>query len=142
MQIIKTNNEKETKDLAGKLAKNFMEGGIIALQGELGAGKTTFAQGFAQGLGIKSKIISPTFLIIRQYPIPNQKNFFYHIDLYRLEKVDIKSSGLDEIFSDPKNIVLIEWSERLRKEDFPKSTVVKIIKLPEDSREIRIDNKH
>lgn len=114
MQIIKTKSIEETKKLAKKLAKKFQAGGILALSGELGAGKTTFAQGFAEGLGIKNKIISPTFLIIRQYPIPNRKNFFYHIDLYRLENIDMKSSGLEEILNNPENIVLIEWAERIK----------------------------
>lgn len=115
MQKIISKNAEETRDLAQKLAQDFMEGGIIALYGELGAGKTTFAQGFAKGLGIKDKIISPTFLIIRQYPIPNRENFFYHIDLYRLEEIDLKSSGLEEIISDPGNVVLIEWANKISK---------------------------
>jgi len=113
MYKIKTKSAEETKKFAQNLAKDFIEGGIIGLSGDLGAGKTTFAQGFAQGLGIEDKIVSPTFLIIRQYPIPNQKNFFYHIDLYRLENIDLKNSGLAEILDDPENIVLIEWADKL-----------------------------
>lgn len=113
MKVIKTKSAQETKDFAKKLAKDFLSGGILGLTGGLGAGKTTFAQGFAQGLGIKGKIISPTFLIIRQYPIPDRTNFFYHIDLYRLEDINLKTSGLEEILQDKENVVLIEWADKL-----------------------------
>lgn len=113
MQKIITKGADETKNFAEDLAKDFLKGGTIALSGGLGAGKTTFAQGFAKGLGIKDKIISPTFLIIRHYPIPYQKNFFYHIDLYRLVNIDITNLGLKEILEDPTNIVLIEWAEKI-----------------------------
>lgn len=113
-----TFSEKETKDLAKKLAKKLS--GIIALTGELGAGKTTFVQGFARGLGIKKKIISPTFVLIRQHQIPKTKKALYHIDLYRLE--DLRELGLKEIISDPNNIVLIEWAEKAKKY-LPKNTI-------------------
>lgn len=114
MQVYKTTGPQETQKIAGTLASGFKSGGVIALSGELGAGKTTFVQGFAEGLGIKDKIISPTFLIIRQYPIPDQKNFFYHIDLYRIEKVSLEDLGLKEILTEPGNIVVIEWPERIK----------------------------
>lgn len=129
MQYI-TNSAKETRDLAKKLAKNL--NGVIALTGELGAGKTTFTQGFAEGLGIKDKIISPTFVLIRQHG----KNF-YHIDLYRLE--NFKDLGLEEIISDPNNIVLIEWAEKIKK-ILPKSTTfINFTTLDKNKREITIE---
>ena len=137
MQKIYTKSAQETKSFAKNLAKDFLKGGIVALSGELGAGKTTFAQGFAEGLGITHKIISPTFLIIRQYPIPSYKNFFFHIDLYRLKKIDLKNSGLEEILSDLENVVLIEWAEKILK--FPESVTGIYIKLGgETRREIRL----
>src|SRR3989344_5449080 len=106
-----TYSEKETKDLAKKLAKNF-KGGVIGLFGELGAGKTMFTQGFANGLGIKEKIISPTFVLIRQHKIPNSNNLLFHVDLYRLEKLkDLKQLGLRDSWSNPKDMVLIEWAD-------------------------------
>lgn len=113
MKIINTKSAEETRAFAEKFAGEFLEGGVIALSGDLGAGKTTFAQGFAQGLGVTHRIVSPTFLIIRQYPIPDKKSFFYHIDLYRMENINLKDSGLEEILSEPSNIVLIEWAEKL-----------------------------
>ncbi len=124
-----TNSPQETKKLAGNLARK-LKGGIIALSGDLGTGKTTFVQGFAKGLGIKDKIISPTFVLIRQY-----KNL-YHIDLYRINTFD--HLGLEEILSDKNNIVLIEWAEKLRY--LPQKTKkISIEKLEDNKRLITID---
>lgn len=129
-----SNSESETGKIAAKLAKE-ARGNIYALTGELGAGKTIFVQGFAKGLGIKEKIISPTFVLMRQHQIPGTKKVFYHIDLYRLE--DISGLGLDEILSDRNNIVLIEWAEKLK--TLPKGTVkIKIQKMGLYSRLISI----
>jgi len=138
MKTFKTQSAEETKLLAQDLAKDFLNGGIIALSGDLGAGKTTFAQGFALGLGIEDRIVSPTFLIIRQYPIPKQKNFFYHIDLYRLESIDLKNSGLEEILTEPSNVVLIEWADKIS--DHLKESVTRLnIESPsEDTRVISV----
>lgn len=122
MKQYSTSSEKETKNLAKKLATNFT-GRVIALSGELGTGKTIFVQGFAQGLGIKEKIISPTFVLIRQHKIPKSKKTLYHIDLYRLENIaDIKHLGLKDLINDPDNIVLIEWGEKI-KNLLPKNTI-------------------
>ena len=138
MKTIKSKSVKETKEFAKKLAAKFINGGIIALSGDLGSGKTTFAQGFAQGLKIEDKIISPTFLIIRQYKIPGRENFFYHIDLYRLENIDLKNSGLEEILKEPSSVVLIEWSEKLG-EDLPENAArIKLRKLSEELHEIKL----
>lgn len=139
MQKVLTENAKETKAFAKNLAGDFLKGGVIALSGELGSGKTTFAQGFAEGLGIKDKVISPTFLIIRQYKIPSQKNFFYHIDLYRLENVNLRHSGLEEILSEPNNVVLIEWADKIAK-DLPLSIKkIGLRKIKEYLHEILLD---
>lgn len=128
-----TNSEKETKALAKKLARK-RHGNIIALTGELGAGKTVFAQGFAKGLGVTEKIISPTFILIRQYPI--SKKTLYHVDLYRVE--NFQGLGLKEIFENPNNIVLIEWAEKIK--DLPKNTKkITIEKLEGDKRLITIE---
>lgn len=107
----------QTQEFAQKIARQFKKGGgIIALIGGLGAGKTTFTQGFAKGLGIKEKVISPTFVLIRQHKIPKNKNIFYHIDLYRLENIeDIKNLGIEEILIDKNNVILIEWAEKIEK---------------------------
>ncbi len=115
--IYKTNSAKKTQQIGSNLAKKYLGGGIFLLYGEMGAGKTTFTQGFAQGLNINHKIISPTFILMRQYPIPGNKlGFFYHLDLYRLDTVtQIEALGLREIFDNPHNIILIEWADKLGK---------------------------
>jgi len=105
----------DTTRLGGEFAKKLQGGDVIALYGDLGSGKTTFVQGLARGLGVKQRIISPTFVIIRQYKAsPPRCNAFYHIDLYRIDSERaIKGLGLEEIISDPQNIVAIEWAEKM-----------------------------
>lgn len=137
-----TYSEKETKDLAKKLAATWQihhKGKILALIGELGAGKTTFIQGFAKGLGIKEKIISPTFVLIRQHKVPDTTKTLYHIDLYRLDYVKyLEQLGLEEIWSNPNNVVLIEWAEKVE-EFLPKGAVrIHIKKEGDQKRLIRI----
>jgi len=93
---------------------------ILGLRGELGSGKTTFVQGFAKGLGVKDKILSPTFVILKKFRIPKNKKQagfrnFYHIDCYRLNKgKDLLDLGFKEIADKPENIILIEWPERVK----------------------------
>ena len=135
MEQYLTNSEEATKNLAKKLAKKLK--GVIALIGELGSGKTTFVQGFAKGLGIKEKIISPTFVLIRQHKIPDTSKTLYHIDLYRLE--NFMELGLPEILSNSDNIVLIEWAEKA-KNLLPKNTTfINFRTLSANKREIIID---
>lgn len=97
-----------------KLARTVRGGDILCLYGELGSGKTTFTQGFAKGLGITTRLLSPTFIIVRRYQIPLSEKFLYHIDLYRLKNIDdLKELGLSEIFTDPNAYVVVEWAEKL-----------------------------
>lgn len=121
MQKYISKSEQETKLIAARLTKE-SKTNIFALTGNLGTGKTTFAQGFAKGLNIKDKIISPTFVLIRQHKIPRSKKILFHIDLYRLnEKSGINGLGLKEILSDPNAIILIEWANQIKKL-LPKNT--------------------
>jgi tRNA threonylcarbamoyladenosine biosynthesis protein TsaE len=93
---------------------------IIGLTGDLGAGKTTFIQGFLKGLGVKKRITSPTFVLIKNYEL-RIKNYginkrIYHIDCYRIQKPqELLKLGFREIINNPKNIVLIEWAEKIKK---------------------------
>lgn len=135
MQKYISHGEDKTKKIAEKFAKT-TKNHIFALIGELGAGKTVFVQGFAKGLGIKEKIISPTFVLIRQHKIPAATKILYHIDLYRLENVgDFENIGLEEILSDPNNIVLIEWAEKMKK-ILPKNTINIFIEKASDNERI------
>ena len=119
--------QKIAKELAKKVIKNLplnKKAVVIGLIGDLGAGKTTFIQGFANGLGIKEKILSPTFIIMRKFEIRNSKfETFYHIDCYRIENSkEILDLGFKEIISDPKNIIIIEWADRIKK-IMPRNTI-------------------
>lgn len=136
-----SNSAQETKKIAQDFAAKFLEVhnkiNVIALSGDLGSGKTTFVQGFAEGLGIQDKIISPTFVLIRHHPIPNSTHTLYHIDLYRLENVnDLKSIGLDDLIKNPQDFILIEWAEKAE-ELLPKNTTWIYFKpLTENKREL------
>lgn len=134
-------NEKDTQALAQELAHSLSTGRVIALKGELGAGKTTFAQGLGKALGI-DRMTSPTYTLIREYPIDENKYPFsrlYHIDLYRLDTAaEVFGLGINEIWFDPKSLVLIEWPESIV-DYLPKPfTQVTFKKLKNDQREIKI----
>ena len=81
---MKTLSEKETLEAGREFAEKIKNGGVVFLFGELGAGKTTFTKGVAEGLGITQRILSPTFTIVRQH-ILNPEQTFYHVDLYRVK---------------------------------------------------------
>lgn len=125
---ITTKNEKETQKLGQIIAKLLLSGKlkkrILALEGELGGGKTTFLKGFAKGLGIKEKILSPTFVLIKKFEISNSKfRNFYHIDCYRIKsKNEILRLGFKRIIKEPRNVVAIEWANKI-KDLLPKNTL-------------------
>ncbi len=135
----KTTSLAQTKKIAGLLAKEILNSDgrvriagaerrrravrmpknalVLALAGDLGSGKTTFAQGFLRGLGIKNKITSPTFVIAKNYKLKttNYKHA-WHFDCYRIRKpAELFSLGFREILADPQNIILIEWPEVIKK---------------------------
>jgi len=102
---------KVAEDLARKLlSKKRNKAVVIALFGELGSGKTVFVQGFAKGLKIKGKIVSPTFILMRRH------GNFYHFDCYRIKNYrEILDLGWREIAANPENIIIIEWAEKIKK---------------------------
>lgn len=147
-----TKSYKETQKLGEDFAlglyswqakeiKNRKTAIVLGLQGDLGGGKTTFLQGFAKGLRIKKKILSPTFVILKRFEIKNQNlkfTNFYHIDCYRLKNTkDILELDFKEIIKNPQNIVAIEWPERIKKA-LPKNIIIIKFKFiyPEHSRRV------
>ncbi len=100
---------------------------MIALKGNLGAGKTTFVQGFFKGLGLKKRAQSPTFIIMRRHSLPTaiaKKKLanVFHADAYRLKTAKhLIALGFEEVITDPQNIVLVEWPEKIKK-ILPKGT--------------------
>ncbi len=108
-----TESAQETKALGRKIGLNLSPGAVIALFGDLGGGKTTFLQGLAQGLSIKERILSPTFIVSRNYPLKSGGRF-YHFDWYRLENDNqVRALGITDLF-DKNNIIAIEWADRAR----------------------------
>lgn len=137
---IKSKSPRDTQKAGEKLAKDIVAGDVIALYGDLGAGKTIFVQGLAKGLKIKRKILSPTFVFMRSYPflINRSHAIFYHIDLYRGEQEkDFESLGLEEIFS-PQSVVVLEWAEKIQKLLPKKRIEVYLDKVDEKTRRVKI----
>ena len=136
-EVYITKGSEETKNLGQLFAKRLKNKEFIALYGNLGSGKTTFIQGLAKGLGIKRRIISPTFIIIRSYKL-DKKNF-YHIDLYRTKSInDLLSVGLDEIIQKRSSIIALEWAEKMEGLLPKKRTELYFKYIDENTREIKI----
>lgn len=112
-----TISSRETQELGKFLAEELKGGEIVCLAGDLGAGKTTFTQGFLEELGATGPYTSPTFLIMRQYEIGRQdsklRNVF-HIDAYRVKAEDILHLGWEEMIKDKGNVIIIEWADRIK----------------------------
>jgi tRNA threonylcarbamoyladenosine biosynthesis protein TsaE len=112
--------QKIARDLAKKItnSKPEQEAVVVAFEGELGAGKTTFIQALAKALGVKSNLTSPTFVLLKQYGLKLKSlNFktLIHIDAYRIhDGKDLLVIGVDDMIKDRQNIILIEWAERVQ----------------------------
>ena len=155
METVITKNAKETKKLGEMLAQeilvesrrkgstfetkketprsNLGRAMIICLSGDLGSGKTTFAQGFLKGLGAKGPYTSPTFVVMKHYKskIRNPKSEIrkkskilnikchiqniYHIDAYRVNARDLLNLGWEEIIAEKNNVIIVEWADRIKK---------------------------
>ena len=126
---IQTHSAAETKRIAKELAKTILKSPqrrgalVLALKGELGTGKTSFVQGLARDIGVKGNVLSPTFLIVKNYQIPKslpcrQAGVFqnlYHVDCYRIENAkELLQLGWREIIKNPQNIVAVEWADRIK----------------------------
>ena len=134
METIITNSEKETKNIAKKIASKLNKNAVIVLSGELGAGKTKFTEGFLSYFGLENEISSPTFTIVNEYK--NEKVTIYHFDVYRLSDIDeFYAIGGEEYFS--KGICIIEWGEIIE-EILPKDCIKITIEKEEKNFEKRI----
>ena len=109
-KILESFSEEETRALGKRLGKTAVPGEVICLDGDLGVGKTVFAQGFAEGLGIEGPVASPTFTIVQSYG--RGRLPFYHMDVYRLEDEDeLEAIGGSEML-DGDGVCLVEWGSR------------------------------
>ncbi len=143
--LIKTKNLKEFESVAlgfaKKLRANTQGATVVLLSGDLGAGKTTMAQTIGKRFGIEKLMQSPTFVIMRNYKLENKDfELLVHVDAYRLEsESEIEKLGFQEIITSPKNLVLIEWPEKIKKILPRKSFKVLIKHINENERLIEID---
>ncbi|HVX05667.1 MAG TPA: tRNA (adenosine(37)-N6)-threonylcarbamoyltransferase complex ATPase subunit type 1 TsaE [Rhodanobacteraceae bacterium] len=103
-------NEAATIELARGMAPALLDGGVVYLRGELGAGKTTFARALLRAMGVGERVKSPTYSLLERYLVNGRDAF--HLDLYRIaDASELEWLGLDELDA-PETIVLVEWPER------------------------------
>ncbi|MCS1352126.1 tRNA (adenosine(37)-N6)-threonylcarbamoyltransferase complex ATPase subunit type 1 TsaE [Mechercharimyces sp. CAU 1602] len=135
--VWETHSAEETKALGRKLAQHMQVGEVVALVGNLGVGKTTFTQGFAEELGISDPVDSPTFTLIKEYeaPIP-----LYHMDVYRIQNPE-EELGLEEYFAGD-GITLVEWAQHIEPQLPEDCWWVTITLLAEGTRQICLSSTH
>jgi tRNA threonylcarbamoyladenosine biosynthesis protein TsaE len=101
----------ETEAIGERIGRAAPRGSIIGLSGDLGAGKTVLVRGLARGLGVTSRVHSPTFALLNEYH--GGREILFHLDLYRLtSSEEVRSAGLEEYLIDPPGITVVEWVER------------------------------
>lgn len=139
MKIIETRSEQATRQLGEMLATAVKEGTVITLNGDLGVGKTVFTQGFAQGLGVKEPVNSPTFTIVQVYEEGRMP--FYHFDVYRIGDIEeMEEIGYEDYFYG-KGVCLIEWAELIQEilpEKYVEISIEKDLNCGFDYRKITI----
>jgi len=147
-----SSSPQETRQIAQKTLKKYLpllnkKCLVFALEGELGSGKTQFAQGLGKGLSIKKNIVSPTFTLLREYPfkIDNKNGFLYHLDTWRIKEAKEVANLKIEKTLQPGHILIIEWAEKIKSliSKWAKKLPVKIIwvkmeHLKENQRKIKI----
>lgn len=132
--VLNTNTPQETLDFAQKLAGRMQAKDVITLEGDLGAGKTTFTKGLAHGLGITKTVNSPTFTIIKEYKgrLP-----LYHMDVYRVED-SFEDLGFDEYF-EGEGVTVVEWAHLIEDQLPEERLVIKLYREGESSRKFVIE---
>ena len=136
MAVYFSTSEQETEDLGRRLAQTLSGGAVVAMYGDLGAGKTAFVRGMARGMGLDCRVSSPTFTIVNEYLGDRE---LIHFDMYRL-------SGADELFDigwedylSRGAVCAVEWSEKVEDAFFGDEIVVRIEKLGDTDRKITIE---
>ena len=130
-----THSEAETAAVGRQLATDLAPGSVVLLSGDLGAGKTAFVRGLAEGLGLDpAAVTSPTFTLVQEYM--GGRLPLYHVDLYRLQAVEVDDLGLEELALEG-GVMAIEWPDRLPRE-FASPIIVRIEHGDGDSRVIHV----
>lgn len=142
MKTFISKSPEDTIEFAIKFSSTLKGGEVLALKGDLGAGKTTFAKGLAEGLKVADTITSPTFVILKEYSakIKDKQVSFVHIDAYRAETIaDIESVGIQDYLDRDDVVMVIEWPEKI-KEILPENTIwIKFENINEQERKISYD---
>jgi tRNA threonylcarbamoyladenosine biosynthesis protein TsaE len=135
--VFLSESEEETRMLARKMAALLKPGDVLALEGDLGAGKTAFAKGVAEGLGIRDAVDSPTFTIVKEY---DGRLPFYHMDVYRIESAD-EELGLEEYFYGD-GLCLVEWASRVASHLPDEAVWIRLTAEADGRRRIEIELSH
>ena len=122
-------------DFGADFAKS-LNNQVIELLGDVGAGKTTFTRGLAQGLGIKEPITSPSFTISKSYALPNSSGRLIHYDFYRLPDPGLMLDDLQENLDNPENVIIVEWGESVANILPENRTKIEIKYNDDNSREV------
>ncbi|MDR0140289.1 tRNA (adenosine(37)-N6)-threonylcarbamoyltransferase complex ATPase subunit type 1 TsaE [Metabacillus idriensis] len=129
---VRTNSPEVTTKLAVRLGELVNPGDVITLEGDLGAGKTTFTKGLAKGLGIQKNVNSPTFTIMKEYR--DGRLPLYHMDVYRMEDSE-EDLGFDEFF-EGEGVTVVEWAHLIQEQLPPDRLGIRILRVENESREI------
>lgn len=133
-ETLRSSSEDETRAIAARLAATLQPGTVLLLSGDLGAGKTAFVRGLAEGLGVDGgEVTSPTFTLVHEYR--GGRLPLIHVDLYRLESADLDETGLDDDLA-ARGVVAVEWPERLTRA-IPGAIYIRIDDAGGDERVIR-----
>lgn len=133
--VYESNSESDTRAIAARLAAELQPGAVLLLSGDLGAGKTAFVRGLAEGLGIDpADVTSPTFTLVHEYR--QGRLPLVHVDLYRLDRADLDEIGFDKELA-AIGVTVVEWAERLSRQ-IPAARRVRIEDGGGDRRRIEI----
>ena len=136
-----SHSAEETIALGRELAPTLKDARMVILRGDLGAGKTTLVKGVAEGLRAAQRddITSPTFTLIHEFRGPEVT--LYHVDLYRIEtERELLTLGLDELFAEPGNLVLLEWGEKFARLERERDVEIRIERIDEFGRKIFVNS--
>lgn len=136
MQTYISRSEAETEAIGEKLAQSVTGGTVVAMYGDLGAGKTAFVRGMARGMGLSCRVSSPTFTIVNEYEGERE---LIHFDMYRLESSDELFEIGWEDYLNRGAVCAVEWSEKVEDAFYGDETIVRIEKLGDTERRITIE---
>lgn len=131
--VVDSAGESATRAVAATLAATLVAGDVVLLHGDLGAGKTVFVKGLAEGLGLDpDAVTSPTFTLVHEYP--GGRLPLVHLDLYRIDRIELDDVGFDPALAE-SGVLVVEWAERLAR-DVAGAVTVRITDLGGDARRI------